>query len=449
LTGHEEEVVAGVFTADGRTLYTGSLDRTVVVWDLAKKQLRERWKRELPLLALWLTADGKGLIEASPSRLALTDTATGESRRLSDQPSSRPILIPTYDPALFATINMIGEVQLRTLDGSESKRVYRGHAGVILAVKISRDGKWLVTGGEDGTARVWDLTSTPEYADLATPPYRNGSLGVSPDGGVLAVASRNIHVPKEPDVLVLDAQTGQEKYRVPGIGDAGFDPRGRWLASGRLDGTISLRDPTDGREVKKLTAGARPSFQVVFRPDGGAVAAVEMAGKVRVWDTDAWGVTEYTPPAGENVSAVAWSPDGTRMAIAVGGEVVLWTPATGEVGKRFEPANTPLVVEFAPDGKSIAVAGRGRALELFDAATAERLVTFVGNPSVANGLAFHPTGRRLASVGVNGLVRVWDTETGKEVLTLTGGGDLFGVGWSPSGDHLFAAGPTVRRWSKD
>jgi WD40 repeat protein len=447
LAGHEQSVGAGVFTADGLTLYTGALDRTVVVWDVAKAKVRERWKRDLPLQSLWLTADGEGLIESSPSRLSLTDTSSGETRRLSDAANSRPILIPTYDPTLFASTSTIGEVQLRTTDGSEPKRVYRGHAGVVLAATISRDGKWLLTGGEDGTVRVWDLTTSPEYTDLATLPYITGSLAVSPDGSAVATASRNVHVPKEPDVLVLDPKNGEVKYRVPGIGDVGYDPRGRWLATGRLDATISLRDPADGHQVRTLAAGARPSFQVVFRPDGGALAAVEMAGKVRVWDTDSWGVTEFTPPPGQNVSAVAWSPDGTRMVIAAGLEVVLWTPATGAVGKRLVPANTPLVCEFGPDGKTVAVAGRGRSLELFDAATGDRRLTFVGNPSVVNGLAFHPTGPRLASVGVNGFVRVWDTESGKEVLTLNGGGDLFGVGWSPDGKRLFAAGSTVRRWS--
>ena len=447
LVGHEQTVWAGVFTADGTTLYTGSLDRSVVVWDVDKTEVRGRWKRELPVQALWLTADGRSLIESSPSRLSLTDTESGETRRLSEAANSRPTLIPTYDSALFASLSAVGEIQLRPLDGGEPTRVYRGHAGVVLAATISRDGKRMVTGGEDATVRVWDLTTTPEYTDLATLSHRFGSLGVSADGRLLAVASRNVHVPKEPDVVVFDAATGGERYRVPGLGDAGFDPRGRWLVAGRADGSVSVCDQSDGREQRALPGGTRPPVQVVFRPDGGALAAVEILGPVRVWDTGTWGVTEYTPANGKTVSAVSWSPDGTRLAVAEGDAVVIWEPGTGRVVERMATANTPLVCEFSPDGRLIAVAGRGRSLELFDAVAGLPRFAFVGNPSVVNAIAFHPTAPRMASVGVNGYVRVWDTETGKEVLTLSGGGDLFGAGWSPDGKHLYATGPTVRRWT--
>ncbi|MEO2092260.1 MAG: WD40 repeat domain-containing serine/threonine-protein kinase, partial [Gemmataceae bacterium] len=449
LAGHTDAVLSGAFSPDGATLYTGASDRTVAAWDWAAKRLVDRWKRELPVLDLAVSADGRTLIETLPSRLQVTETRTGQSSRMTDVTGGRPVLAPTFDPTAFVGTTPHGEVLLRGLDPGEPKRVYRGHVGPVHVAAVSRDGKRLLTAGEDGTARVWDLTATAEYTDLLTPPYRTGSPALSADGRLLAVVSRNIHNTHGYDVPVLEAATGRRVYRVKGTGDAAFDPHGRWLAVGRHDGRIGIHAAADGAERTVLAAGTRAPVRITFSPDGRRLAAAEMLGPVRVWDTDTWQATEYAPPAGQTIASAVWSPDGTLLAIAVGSEVVFWNPSTAGVELRATPANVPLVVEFSPDGRTLAVAGRGRALELLDAATGERRVEFIGNPSVANGLAFHPSGARLASVGAYGFARVWDTASGKEVLTLSGGGDLFGVAWSADGQHLYAGGPTVRRWTAE
>jgi WD40 repeat protein len=447
LAGHTKAVICGAFSPDGNTLYTGSDDMFVFTWDWRANREQTRRKRDGRVLHLAVSADGKSVFETIPALLQVTDLATGRSRRLTEVSVSRPILLPTFDPTGYVgTTGLgIGEIVMRDLEPGEPKRVYRGHLGPVNAAAVSRDGKRLITAGDDATARLWDLTTSAEYTDLVAPPFDFGAPCLSADGRLVAVVSRNVHDPRGPVLPVYDAGTGREVFRVNGVGDATFDPRGRWLAAGRRDGSVGLHDPADGTERRVLKAGARAPTGLYFRPDGEKLAAVEMLGSVRVWDTTTWEMTEYTPA--KSVSDVAWSPDGRRLAITDGAEVVFWDPSTGAVELRFAPATTPLVLAYSPDGQNVAVAGRGRSLELFDTTTGERRVECIGNPSVANGLAFHPSGTRLASVGVYGFIRVWDTASGKEVLTLSGGSDLMGVAWSADGKHLYASGATLRRWS--
>lgn len=447
LNGHKEIVWSGVFSPDGTTLYTGSSDLSVAVWDWKAREVRTRWKRDLAVMQLSIAADGKTLFETQPSRLMVTDTATGTTRRMTDVSGGRPVFLPTSDPTLFVTGNTTGELLFRTAEPGEPIRVYRGHAGFLNAISVSTDGKSAVTAGEDGTARVWDLSTSPEYTDLAAPPSRFSAPALSADGQRLALVSRNPHNSREYALPVLDAATGRELYRTKGTGDAAFDPKGRWLATGSVDGAVILRDPTDGTEQKVLKAGTRGSVQIRFSGDGTKLVAAEILGPVRVWDTTTWEVTEYTPVEEKRVAGLAVSSDG-RLALAEGDDVVIWGPASG-VERRIRPASVPLVCLFSPDDQTLAIAGRGRTLELYDVATGRRQQECIGNPSVVNGLAFHPSGTRLASVGVNGFARVWDTGSGKEVLTLKAGTDLFGVAWSSDGTHLFAAGSTVRRWSSE
>jgi eukaryotic-like serine/threonine-protein kinase len=444
LRGHQGPVWCGAFSPDGGTVYTGSGDKTVGVWDWKGRKPRDRWERKLAVLDLSVSADGKTLFETHAGQLWATDTG-GSTRRLTDVTGSRPPFLPSAYPGLFLTTTASDEVQLRTTDPGEPARVFRGHTGAIYTVCVSPDGRRALTGGEDGTARVWDLSATPEYAELATGLQKAAPV-LSADGRRVALVCRDHYGSRDEPLPVLDASSGRELYRTKGAGDAEFDPNGRWLAVGRLNGDVVLLDAESGAERRALSAGEHTPCQVRFSRDGRRLAASGPAGPVRVWGTDTWARTDLPNPADQYVRALAWAPDGSRLAVALGEEVVMWDPATGEVGARLRPAGVPQVCVFTPDGKGLAVAGRGRSLELFELDSYHTL-TFVGNPSVAHGLAFHPKGNRLASVGVGGTARVWDTSTGKEVLTLNGGSDLFGVAWSPDGRHVYASGTTLRRWT--
>jgi serine/threonine protein kinase/WD40 repeat protein len=444
LRGHSGPVWCGVFSPDGGTVYTGSADMTIGVWDWKGRKLRDRWERKLALLHLTMSADGKTLFETHAGQLWVTDT-DGNTRRLTDVSGPRPPFLPTAFPGLYLTTGQSDEVQLRTIDPGEPVRVFRGHTGALYTVSVSPDGRRALTGGEDGTARVWDLSATPEYAEPAGGLTKAAPV-LSADGRRVALVCRDLYGTRDEPLPVLDALGGRELYRTKGAGDADFDPHGRWLAVGRLNGDVALLDADTGAERRVLSASGHTPVQVRFSRDGRRLAASGTAGPVRVWDTGTWERTDFTGTGDQFVRALAWSPDGTQLALAVGDEVWMWDPATGEVGAKLRPAGVPLVCAFTPDGKRLAVAGRGRALELFEL-DSYRTLTFIGNPSVVNGLAFDPTGTRLASVGENGLARLWDTASGKEVLTLNGGAELHGVAWSPDGKHLYASGSTLRRWS--
>jgi WD40 repeat protein len=172
--------------------------------------------------------------------------------------------------------------------------------------------------------------------------------------------------------------------------------------------------------------------------------------------------------------SVAYSPDGKRLASGSGtydatkrawvsGEVKLWDAQTGQEMRTLEGHTAQVVsLAFSPDGKRLASGSgsdaeyyppRSGEVKVWDAQTGQELLSLKGGRSVA----FSPDGKRLVSSNpstyddtkkarVAGGVKVWDAQTGQELLTVSlAGNDP--VAFSPDGKRLASAShPSAARW---
>jgi WD40 repeat protein len=240
-----------------------------------------------------------------------------------------------------------------------------------------------------------------------------------------------------------------------------FSHDGRTLASvaGRSS-VIWLWDLADGAVRGELRGhGYRVVSLAVSSTPEADLASVDSVGHVRVWDTgrrqsrgletrrEEWQATHDWPVR------VAFSTDGRKLAGAgVSGGVAVW-----DLTRRpYSPSRTirchgPFCLAFAPGGGSLAVGSRQRTVEFFSlAGKAERFTLTHGGR--VHHLAFSPDGRTLASASPDGLVKVWDAATGQKRTTLKGQGKiLHAVCYAPDGRSLATAAGDgiVRFWDVD
>ena len=343
----------------------------------------------------------------SQSRAMLGGTRDGGDRRAIQQMVAAEALEPGSDPeALMNTVidtrQLIGVITVPTN---------------VTNVDVSPDGGQILSSGDDGLIRRWDLKSLePEGNPLAGQKGKAGAAYVRDGRWIASAASADW------TVRVWDANTGATVHVLPGPHDdvttGEISPDGTIFATGNRDGTIVLRDVGTGKQIGEPIHGH-----------------------------DAW------------VMAMAFSPDGTRLLTGGrDGAMQLWNVSTHQPAAPPLPSHRgPVVgVEFSPDGRRIAsmsylVGSEGNnasdatQLRVTDSSSGRPIIDGLTESGYGGySLAFRPDGRRVAIGGSDKKIHVFDADTGAAVgpplqrthrrpISLTYSGD--GTQIFSAGDH--------------
>jgi WD40 repeat protein len=156
---HNNDVKTIAFSADGTTIVSGSIDKTVVIWDVQTGQVKQRFtKHKGWVWTLAFSSDDATIASAcfDTSDVWVCDAKTGEaSRRLSPELSAMSF---SKNGEIF--IGAHGE-SLYTWDAQTWKRtkIDTAHTTAIYVITLSSDGKILASGDRDGTIILWDAKS--------------------------------------------------------------------------------------------------------------------------------------------------------------------------------------------------------------------------------------------------------------------------------------------------
>ncbi|MFJ9842595.1 WD40 repeat domain-containing protein [Kitasatospora sp. NPDC101155] len=269
----------------------------------------------------------------------------------------------------------------------------RGPVEPVRECAVFPDGSRIVSSGDDGAVRLWDVATGTELA-------------------------------------VRNAHTG-------GAACCAVAPDGSWFASsGAADGhdsTLHLWKPDGDGRLPHLTLTGHTAWveRCAFTPDGAQVATVSSDGTLRLWDTaDGAPLAVLGTDLGQ-LFGCSISRDGTRLASCGTDRLVrLWDLESRTlIAVLAGHTNRVINCTFSADGAWLASAAYDGTVRTWDTATGASLLTMDGGGSALWDCAVSPNDALIASTGTDGVIRIWDALTGRCRNALRVGQELRSCAW--------------------
>lgn len=292
-------------------------------------------------------------------------------------------------------------VRLRAADDFKLE----GHEQVITQVCFSPDGKFLASGAQDKTARVWNL------ADKSAKKFVNEGRGtafsvdISKDGKWLAVGDFMLHVklyslPAGDEAASLEGDTKQG-YIAQHVA---FSPKSDLLVGGFSSGEIRVWDVASKTAVKPFAKQDQSIEALAFSPDGKWLATAAW-GALTIWDVAARSA-RVTLDKDLRVDSLVWTSDGKKLITHDDKHFLrVWDTTSGK--KLAEAQLHPIKgnIALSPDDKWLAMPGNGWNAALVDVATLKIVKTLPDFEEEVRAVAFSPDGQWLAA-GCHVYIRV-------------------------------------------
>jgi len=439
LSGHTNSVNAVTFSPDGLRLASAGADGLVRLWDYPTQggvgvlKLTSTGVLKNHAGTVWALAwSDEGLFSGgSDGRVLKWELSPGGGKAVELFKMKKHVLalVASHDGNFLAAAGNADPdedepvIQLYRPLTDRKAGVLRGHTGLAINdLAFSPDSKRLVSGGRDGTVRLWDIATLQERAVFrpekeprpsisdATRAIRSVSFGtdglsVVSGGQDGAIRLWNFSGQRE-EVVELDVRAPLTSAAISADGNTLVvgEKISRLVKVWKLGGPTTAIEPEPSRTLAGLD---QPPLAVASNDDGSIVVAATATG-VYLWRDD------EAPTRLAKVSAYAVAIHGNDLVLTTDDGQLQWLdlrsgrtrfPLTEAIGRLS-------IVEFSPDGKKLVSAG-GTALQIWDTETGEMLFGQVlAHPRRISGVSIQPgdTAKEwaMAIADEGGQVKVWE-----------------------------------------
>ena len=322
--------------------------------------------------AIAFSPDGSRLLSGSgDGAVRVWDAATGDELK-SAAGHRRGVTAVAYSPdgALFASASSDRTIRVWDARDGIEVAVLRGHNREVNSIAFRPDGLRIVSASEDGKVKIWDALTGKRLMTLGGDGRAVNAVAWSPDAERIVSGSGVCSMPVRMDdnaLTLWDASRGRRLASLKGHHNVtrvvAYSPDGGRIISGSDDWTVRVWDAGAGDECAAFLGHSDGVRAVTYSPDASLIVSGSRDGTLRIWDARTYVesptfrhapqgvlVAECVGHTGE-VLAVAWSPDGRRIASGSGdGTIRMWTAeglmSGAGVGNLSATPNSEVFAQF-------------------------------------------------------------------------------------------------------
>ncbi|MEH1858802.1 MAG: caspase family protein [Nostoc sp.] len=300
-----------------------------------------------------------------------------------------------------------GTMRLWNLQGQTLAEPLHGHEGDVWSVAISADGQTIVSGGLDGTVRLWNL-----QGQTLAEPWRGhkgnvNSVAISADGQTIVSGGRDGTV----RLWNLQGQTLAEPWRghEGNVNSVAISADGQTIVSGGRDGTVRLWNLQGQTLAEPLRGHEGDVTSVAISADGQTIVSGGGDGTVRLWNLQGQTLAEPLPGREGDVFSVAISADGQTIVSGGGdGTVRLWNLQGQTLAEPWRGHEVDVTsVAISADGQTIVSGGGDGTVRLWNLQGQTLAEPLRGHEDIVWSVAISADGQTIVSGGGDGTVRLW------------------------------------------
>ena len=386
--GHASKITSIAMTSDNRYIISGSLDKTIKIWDTQANVLINTLSGHTSsIMKVAISPDNKYI--ASGSR-------------------DKTVKLWDFEKEIFT---------------------YPGQSYSADYVGFSPDGKYIFSSGaNDRDTNIWDIEGKKLSASFKNN-YAYEGVAFSPDRKLIALIGAN---PVIYSINVYDKPVKLESSS-PDFFD--FSPDSK-IIIGSTGYGIDVLDVKTGKLIKKI--GANTILKALFLKGGKKIVSMDYTNDVKIWDIDKGEIVKILKSHEDKLTDIFVSKDGKRLITSSeDNSIKLWDLESFKLINTFKSNSTAVNCIAISDEAKLAVTGSDdKSMRIWDLGEAELIKSFDKNTEEVKGIAISPDAKNIIMSERN--LKYFDVESGKLVKSINGEKYYFGdpVLFTPNGKFL-------------
>ncbi len=345
-------------------------------------------------------------------------------------------------------------------------KTLKGHTLGISCLTLSRDGKMIIIGSRDNTARIWDVATGQERAVLKGHTNGISCLTLSSDGKMIITGSW------DKTARIWDVATGKQRFVLKGhtgfISCLSLSRDGNSLITGSWDKTARIWDVTTGQERFVLKGHTDPITCLSLSRDGKTLftgssdifigsTAGSKDNTVRIWDVASGQQRAVLKGHTGSISCLTLSSDGKTLITGSGYTIIggtsvskdntvrIWDVATGQQRAVLKGHTAPIFcLTLSSDGKTLFTGSGDKTARIWDLASGKQLTVLKGHTREIRCLTLTSDGKTLFTGSFDNTARIWNLAMEQQRAVLKGyTGRISCLTLSSDGKTLITAGGSL------